>query len=172
MIRPFLLAAILAMPAQLALAKQKIEVRFVEGAPKDSFVIRNSGNCAISADLLIDLSKSAGALILDTTASGAGVEVFQPLEIAQGAEYVREIASAGDGDKGIKLSLTKFDTDQTIRLTMDLDDQMPTSELGQIRVAGGEIKGAELVIRQGNSVVTSAAFGSDSRADVTMEPCN
>ena len=50
-----------------------VEIEFVESAPKDRFVITNIGSCALD-ELMIDfdLSQSAGKLIFDTTATGAG----------------------------------------------------------------------------------------------------
>ena len=59
-----------------------IVVNFVESAPKDRFVIENTGECEFENLVVeIDLSGSAGGLIFDTTATGAGVEVFQPFEV-------------------------------------------------------------------------------------------
>jgi len=62
----------------MASASANVEVRFVESAPKDRFVVKNLGNCDLrDLTLEVDLGSSQGQLIFDTTASGAGVEVFQ-----------------------------------------------------------------------------------------------
>ncbi len=66
-------------------AQANIEVDFYESAPKDRFVIKNTGKCLLQdLTLEIDLTKSAGRLIFDTTATGAGVEVFEPFEVTRG----------------------------------------------------------------------------------------
>ena len=65
------------------LARANVEVVFKESAPKDSFILNNESLCNFQDVLVkIDLSQSTGRLIFDTTASGAGVEVFQPFEIS------------------------------------------------------------------------------------------
>lgn len=62
-----------------------LQVKFVESAPKDWFAVTNLTNCDLkNVRMSIELSNSAGKLIFDTTASGAGVEVFQPFEVRSG----------------------------------------------------------------------------------------
>jgi len=69
----------------ITFAKTTIEVRFIESAPKDRFIIKNIGECNLSEfTFSIDLTESVGKLIFDTTEAGAGVEVFQPFEIVSG----------------------------------------------------------------------------------------
>ena len=69
----------------IGLAETAIEVRFIESAPKDRFIINNTSECNLSEfTFSIDLSESVGKLIFDTTEAGAGVEVFQPFEIVSG----------------------------------------------------------------------------------------
>ncbi|MEO1720574.1 MAG: aggregation factor core, partial [Pseudomonadota bacterium] len=73
-------------------ARATLEVRFLEGAPKDRFTLTNGSNCPLrAADVTIDLSGSPFGLIFDTTGTGAGVQVFQPLELTDGAAYLREV---------------------------------------------------------------------------------
>ena len=70
-------------------AQANVEIKFTESAPKDRFVIENTSKCDLNnMTLEIDLSQSAGRLIFDTTATGAGVEVFQPFEVTEGASLL------------------------------------------------------------------------------------
>ena len=63
-------------------ARADIVVNFVESAPKDRFVIKNTGEYDFENLIVeIDLTSSVGRLIFDTTGNGAGVEVFQPFEV-------------------------------------------------------------------------------------------
>ena len=56
-----------------------LDVRFLEGAPVDRFVLTNgSDRGIIQADVQFDLRPSAGKLIFDTQSGGSGVEVYQP----------------------------------------------------------------------------------------------
>ena len=79
-----------------------IEVSFIEDAPKDRFVIGNTGGCTVEdLRLVIDLGPSAGGLYFDTSSAGAGVQVFQPFEAVNGAvRLVRERGGPGSVEDG------------------------------------------------------------------------
>lgn len=75
-------AFILAVPAMA-----DVQVEFVEGAPKDRFVLHNASDCGLTAaTVLLDLSSPQGGLIFDVTGAGEGVEVFQPFEMVSRSE--------------------------------------------------------------------------------------
>jgi len=64
-----------------------VTVRFEESAPKDRFTITNDGPCPMGeVAVVIDLGASAAGLIFDVTGTGAGVSVFQPMELVRGQE--------------------------------------------------------------------------------------
>ena len=139
-------------------ASADIAVRFVEGAPKDRFVIENTGDCALgSLNVSIDLGTAAVGLIFDTTSEGAGVEVFQPFEVAQGADQLTDAIFPTDGDTAVELTLSGLATDGVFAFTVDVDDTGENSQLGQIRVSDSEIAGASVTI---NGAV--GVFGSDA----------
>lgn len=100
-----------------------VEIEFVESAPKDRFVIKNMGSCVLE-ELMIefDLSQSAGMLIFDTTAAGAGVEVFQPFEVVEGDIVQLAVDGADDGvddgDAALALNIANLEpvTRQVSRL--------------------------------------------------------
>ena len=82
-----------------------LTVRFIEGAPTDRFEIINATGCETGAlELRIDLTGSAGGLIFDTTATGAGVSVFQPFRVAEGPLALAS-GTVKDGDRVLVLSL-------------------------------------------------------------------
>lgn len=109
--------------------------------------------------LTLDLSGSKAGLIFDTTATGAGVEVFQPLEIAAGAENIASMSTPTDGDTRLDIALNALAPNAETRITIDLDDTLAASDLGQIRVSGAEIEGAEVT-----TPTATAAFGADAIA--------
>lgn len=116
-----------------------ITVRFVESAPKDRFVI-SSDTCPLqSVDVVISLDGSAGGLIFDVTSAGAGVEVFQPVEVQSGVVTAQQVV---DGDQQLSFNIGSMVAGNDIIISADLDDVMPNSSLGQIRVAGSELDGA------------------------------
>ena len=154
------------------LAQANIEVKFIEGAPKDRFIITNTGKCPLQ-DLIveIDLSKSAGKLIFDTTATGAGVEVFQPFEVTRGDISLMTQDSVKDGDAKLLLSIPALAPRKAVSFTIDVDDTLPVSALGKIRVAGSEIKNGLVKVSSGKQKSLSGSFGSNSKATVLQPAC-
>ena len=147
-------------------AHAQIEVRFLEGAPKDTFVIKSS--CQISAGTLsLDMSTSAGGLIFDVTSAGAGVEVFQPLEFVLGQEWVKEIPQVRDGDQTLTLRLKALEAGAEIIFTIDMDDTLGGRE---ITVSGSEIAGG-LVAWMSAGVMAEAEFSTKATAALGPNIC-
>lgn len=148
-----------------------LEIDFVEGAPKDRFIIKNRGSCLLS-DLVfeLDLAQSAGQLIFDTTATGAGVEVFQPFEVVAG-DIVQLEEGVTDGDAQLALRIVNLGPNESAIFTIDVDDTLPAGELGQIRVADSEISGGLVSITVENVEPATARFGNNSTALVTLPAC-
>lgn len=163
---PLVLATALATPAFA-----DITVRFVEGAPKDRFVIEAEG-CPVGPHMLtIDLSETAAGLIFDTTATGAGVEVYQPFEIAVGAEHVAHTISVGDGETVIGLAMMGLEDGDQVAFTIDVDDTALSSELGQTRVSDSEILGAEVRMMTSDGKKGSAMFDAEAFARIPVLDC-
>lgn len=161
----WLLAATLPFFAQPAMAD--ITVRFVESAPKDRFVI-SSDTCPLqNVDVLIDLAASAGGLIFDVTSAGAGVEVFQPVEVQNGAVTAQPVV---DGDQQLSFMINGLSAGNDIVISADLDDVLADSSLGQIRVAGSELNGA--VVQMGIAGETqTAVFANGANTVVLPHSC-
>ena len=130
----------LASPVQAA-----IEVSFIEDAPKDRFVIINTSACTLAdLQIMIDLGPSAGGLYFDTTGAGAGVQVFQPFEVAMGVVQLvdkngeRE-EGVGDGQKALTVQIAHLAPGARAEFTIDVDDTVVNSRMGQSRVATEEI---------------------------------
>lgn len=158
-----------AMLLAAAPALADVEVRFIEGAPKDRFVIRNAGACDLErAEIVIDLSGSVGALVFDTTPTGAGVEVFQPFEMVEGANALNGLPEVGDGDMAIAMSVARLGAGGTIAFTIDVDDTLGSRA---ITVTDGEISGAEVraIVERTTS---RGAFDGASVARVPLDACS
>ncbi|WP_226689739.1 aggregation factor core [Ruegeria arenilitoris] len=145
-----------------------VQIRFIEGAPKDRFVLTNVGTCEVEASTLkIDLSQSAGRLIFDVTESGAGVEVFQPLEFVEGADALRQLPLVVDGQNTIELEIATLAVGDNLAFTIDVDD---TTGQREITVTGSEIEGA--TVSYADAVETkTATFSSDAVVNVATKDC-
>ncbi len=149
-----------------------VQINFVESAPKDSFVFKNVGECEIALlQLEIDLSNSRGGLIFDTTGAGAGVEVFQPFEVKTGELALVNDSLSGDGDNTLSVVIENLQPNASASFTIDVDDTMPESSLGQIRVTGAEVEGALVHVKGDSTAINEAKFNAESAATVLMPPC-
>ncbi|WP_342075221.1 aggregation factor core [Yoonia sp. SS1-5] len=150
-------------------AQADIELRFIEGAPKDRFDLIATGPACNDAPLevTIDLSGAQGGLIFDVTAAGQGVEVYQPFELVAGADLLQSATSLRDGDQVLTLSLRALPAGQVLSFTTDLDD---TGGGREITVDGAEIAGASVIVTNGAATQT-AEFGPDARAIIDQSDC-
>ncbi|MEM9434422.1 MAG: aggregation factor core [Pseudomonadota bacterium] len=149
-----------------------LSIKFTESAPKDRFTVTNTGTCALGpTELVIDLSQSSGGLYFDTTASGAGVEVFQPFEITEGAQNILSVQPVLDGDEKVSLTLKDLEPTQSVSFTIDVDDRLENSERGQIQVTGSEISGATVNLRQDGAQLQLTSFDSSSSAQLSLATC-
>ena len=149
-------------------AEADVRVSFDEGAPKDRFRIENTGTCTISrSSITVDLSGSQGGLVFDVTARGAGVEVFQPFELVEGAEALMGLPTVVDGQTEVRLDIARLAPNETVAFTIDVDDT-----LGQrgITVSGAEIEGSTVTYAQAGSL-KSATFSAGSEAEVSVSNC-
>ncbi|MEM6463438.1 MAG: aggregation factor core [Pseudomonadota bacterium] len=145
-----------------------LEVRFDEGAPKDRFTITNNGPCPLGMTAVtIDLSGSPYGLIFDTTGHGAGVEVYQPFEIAVGGENIMTLPQVLDGDNRLTLDLASLDVGASVAFTIDIDDTVNARE---ITVSNTEIVGAK-VIAKSDSGSAEGQFDETAIATVAISGC-
>lgn len=167
MLRSYLLATAIGFLSTGAL-HAGLEVRFVEAAPKDWFIINNVGHCDLdSSTLRVDLSPSSGRLIFDVSEAGAGVEVFQPLEFIDGAETLLDMPSVVDGQDFIELQIASLKAGANIAFTIDVDDTVGQRE---ITVSGSEIAGATVsYAKEGESSI--AEFSADAQTLLAIPDC-
>lgn len=146
-----------------------LTVAFDEGAPKDRFTFSNNGDCNIeAAKLTLDLSGSKSGLIFDVTSKGAGVEVFQPLELVSGQDSLNLVPSVKDGDAIIRFDIKNLRAGENISFTIDVDDTMGGRE---ITVSGSEIAGAKVSLQSNGETVTSS-FDETAKTALKLSGCN
>ena len=144
-----------------------ISVRFIESAPKDRFVFVNGGCPLSQVAVEIDLTGSNGSLIFDVTAAGAGVEVFQPVEVQSDAVT---LIPATDGDQKLLFRIDNFAAGAQVVISADLDDVLINGALGQIRVADDELSGTAVRMTIDGQTV-AAAFDSGTDTAVLPHAC-
>lgn len=146
-----------------------LQVEFIEGAPKDRFVMTNVGDCALgNAQFEIDFTGSSAGLIFDVTSEGAGVEVFQPFEVTAGAEHLTTQPTITDGDQRAMLDISGLGVDEIIAFTIDVDDTMGTRG---ITVADSEISETTVSLYIDGSTF-SAVMEVEAQALLTMPNCD
>jgi hypothetical protein len=152
-----------------------IKVSFAEGAPVDKFKITNQSKTVQIKAINIDLSSSKGRLIFDTISGGKGVEVFQPYQSVSGNAELSTVALVEDGSDAINLDFKKFSGGDSFTFSIDVDDQLTASELGQIRVTGGEMAQAKAVFlienQDGSTVKKTASFNNQNEALLKLAGC-
>ncbi len=139
-----------------------LSVQFTESAPRDRFDIVHTATGVVVTSVRIDLSTSAGGLIFDTEDGGAGVEVFQPF---QGSDGVRA-GQVSDGADVLEMSVDGMTSGERAGFTIDVDDRLERSDLGQIRVTGGEMQGARVLFQLDDGEEIEAVFDAANRAKV------
>jgi hypothetical protein len=160
-----LTSPVAALAADAANCGVDLHVRFIEGAPVDRFVISNGSDQAYPlTEVAFDLTASKGRLIFDTQNGGSGVEVFQP--------FVSTIADIDvrDGATGLRIPMDGLAAGTDVSFTIDVDDQLTASELGQIRVSGSEMAGAQVVFAM-NGQPFLATFNGQNVARI-MPTCD
>lgn len=145
-----------------------VQVAFIEGAPKDRFVITNVGDCALGkGQFEIDFTGSSAGLVFDVTSEGAGVEVFQPFEVTAGAEYLTAQPTITDGDQRARLDVAGLGVNETIAFTIDVDDTIGTRA---ITVADNEISGTTVTLYAGDRTF-SAVMETEAQVLLTTRHC-
>ncbi len=158
----------LPLAAQAATAcVHDVSLVFIESAPRDRFEIRNDSSAGQRIQrLTLDLSGSVGRLIFDTVEGRTGVEVFQPFRVDSGEARLSKTPVVQDGSDRLDLTFTRFDPGQRFVFSIDVDDRLPASDLGQIRVAGSEMAGALF------SVVVGPTGGAGREAQARVDGSN
>ncbi len=146
-----------------------VDVRFIEGAPTDRFVISSSAGICEDGPVwvTVDLSQTAGRLIFDVTSGGAGVEVFQPLVFVQGGDLVTGTSELTDGSNVLAVRLAALPAGAEVAFTLDVDDTIGARE---ITVSGDEFAGATVRVQAGDADAV-AAFGAGNAARVPWPAC-
>lgn len=149
---------------------QGISVQFQESSPKDRFIIVNNTRCSHSQiNLSVDLKDSVAGLLFDTQSGGAGINVYQPLEVAVGRQWISRVDSVQDGASQLALTISEFPSQERIIITIDVDDTQPLSPLGTQMISNSEIAGAEVRIKVDDASTISGRFNAEGLLNVDLK---
>jgi len=147
-------------------------VSFEEAAPKDRFVIENQSGCGLkNLTLTLDLRASEAGLLFDTTPGGAGINVAQPFEVASGFDFVQSISPVTDGDRVATIQLSQLPVKQRVVLTVDVDDSLEISPMGQTMISGSEILGAAVSLSVDRGQPSNGRFDGNGEARTKLKDC-
>ena len=96
--------------------------------------------------------------------------MFQPYETVAGAESIASVTPVTDGDTSLSLTLTGLAPAQSVAFTIDVDDTLRHSALGQIQVTDSEAAGATLIVETASGT-SIGVFDNTSRARITLPDC-
>jgi hypothetical protein len=153
----------------------EVVIRFIDSSP-DLFIIENK---SLEAWTLLSLefhaAKSAGRVVFDTDFGGAGASEPQQFETVEGEVGLMQAPVVADGAEDLTLHFTQFQAGRKFVFTIDLDDRLENSAMGQAYVTGEEIAGAEVTglfthpqIGEGKA---RGVFGSDGKAHLRGATC-
>jgi len=166
----FSIATILPSSAWAETCGVDIHARFIESAPRDRFIFENKSSAETKiTSIELDLRPSAGRLIFDTESGGSGVEVFQLFRGEKSDAALSAEPKINDGDNRLALTFSSFTAGQSYQFSIDVDDQLTNSDLGQIRVSGSEIHGAKLIAVTADESSIRGAFDASNQARLTRE---
>lgn len=149
-----------------------IRISFEESAPTDRFTIKNVGACEWEQLTLdIDLARSRGKLIFDTTPSGAGENVFQSFQVTKGRDVLSLSKPINDGDSRISLAISELKPDQQVSFTIDVDDTLVNSELRRTRIVGSEIANGTARISAESKDLGLGVFDDKNIALIELPVC-
>ncbi len=153
-----------------------IDIAFREGAPRDRFEFINASTKKWRIDAIsLRLEDTVGKLIFDTEAGGKGVDVFQLFEVESGSAEMDTAVIPDDGGNSLDLTFSRFTAGDSFTFSIDVDDQLSASELGQIRVSDSEMAGGIVVMslrdESGDPHVLELVFDDQSRSGVSGPAC-
>ncbi|PIW25686.1 MAG: hypothetical protein COW30_18915 [Rhodospirillales bacterium CG15_BIG_FIL_POST_REV_8_21_14_020_66_15] len=153
----------------------EVVIQFIDSSP-DLFIIENR---SLEAWTLLSLEfraeHSAGRVVFDTDFGGAGAAEPQQFEIVDGEVGLMRAPLVADGAEELTLHFANFEAGRKFIFTIDLDDRLPMSDMGQAYVTGEEIAGAEVTglfthpkIGDGKA---RGSFGTDGKAHLRGATC-
>lgn len=153
----------------------EVVIRFIDSSP-DLFIIENN---SLEPWTLLSLefraANSTGRVVFDTDFGGAGASEPQQFETVEGEVGLMRAPVVADGAEELTLNFTNFQAGRKFVFSIDLDDRLENSAMGQAYVTGEEIAGAEVLglfthpkIGQGNARGT---FGTDGKAHLRGATC-
>lgn len=152
-----------------------IEVNYLE-TDGDIMTIRNRSEQNWSlVTLTFLMGTSRGNVIFDTVYGGPGENAARDFYVVSGSGKLAAHPIVKDGGSVMLMAFSDFGPGREIDFSIDLDDQMPQSEMGRAYVTGQEIDGAKIegLVRapDGTDMNVRGTFNVKNVAHLTSPAC-
>ena len=170
-----LAAGLIAAPKPAAACGPEVVVQFIDAGP-DMFIIDNKSSEAWTLlSLEFRSANSVGRVVFDTDFGGQGSSEPYQFEAVEGDVGLMKEPVVADGAEALDLHFSNFTAGRQFIFTIDLDDRLADSVMGQAHVTGEEIAGAEVSglfthprIGKGTA---KGVFGTDGKAHLRGATC-
>lgn len=152
-----------------------IEVAYLESEP-DVMSVRNKSieNWSL-VSLTFLMATSRGSVIFDTEYGGAGENAAHDFRPIGGTGKLAAPPLVKDGGSVMVMAFSDFGPGRDLDFIIDLDDQMPNSEMGRAFVTGNEISGGTIegVLKSpdGRGMDVRGTFNVKNVAHLTSPAC-
>ncbi|MEO0359371.1 MAG: hypothetical protein AAF386_14005, partial [Pseudomonadota bacterium] len=151
-------------------AQADLVVTFSDGNPHDRFWLQNTGCATLVGVVTIDLTQSAGRVLIDSIRGGPGTKDPMPVEIERGDNTLGPVM---DGDQHLDIYLHGLAPDTVAVVTLDLDGDVGWLAAPNVGVENSEMAGARATIDSPDWAAT-ALFDATARARfdaINPKPC-
>lgn len=170
-----LAATAITAPKPAAACGPEVVIQFIDSGP-DVFIIDNkSREDWTLLSLEFRSANSTGRVVFDTDFGGQGSSEPYQFEAVAGDVGLMKEPVVADGAESLDLHFSNFSAGRQFMFTIDLDDRLESSPMGQAHVTGEEIAGAEVSglfthprIGEGRAKGT---FGTDGKAHLRGATC-
>ena len=154
-------------------SQAEFSATFVEGAPKDRFVLKNETGCELrDGSITLDLRPTTAGLLFDTVPAGAGENVAQPFEIARAEGVNATVSNVRDGATVARLQFSRFASGGEIEVTVDVDDSVRSGPRGVQMIDASEIVGARVIVAHRSGVLGQANFDRQGQSRFELAGCS
>lgn len=145
----------------------RLRVSMADGDPLDRIYILNLGSCGAPAGLMtLDMSNSAGGLVIDTQYGGLGSRDPSPITVEMGPIALEPVA---DGDTGLAIRMGGLGPGELAVISFDGDTRRSFWEERRVVFEASDLVGTRIAFRT-RAGTYSTEFGPGGQAFVDLPP--
>ncbi|NBD29649.1 MAG: hypothetical protein GVY31_06380 [Alphaproteobacteria bacterium] len=133
----------------------------------DRIVIRNTGDCALAAGLVVlDMRPSQGSVVIDTAVGGRGTKDAWPVRVVTGP--VRLARPVPDGSQVLILDIETLVPGQSAQLTLDIDNERAWFRAGRIAIRNTDLRDSLARFTPRGGTPVTVAFGDTASVALSL----